>query len=203
MKTIVVDNRSVSPTKIVCVGRNYLEHIEELNNEVPEEPLFFLKPNSAISEKLHSFHQEPLHYEGELSLLYEAGRFSAVGFGLDITKRVLQNKLKSKGLPWERCKAFDGAAIFSQFVKIDKISRTLGLELSINGKRVQSGNVNLMINKPDDILASLLRFMSLENGDVVMTGTPKGVGEINAGDVFCGKIMDGNSLITRGEWVAE
>lgn len=202
MKTIVVGNRTVAPTKIVCVGRNYIEHIEELNNEVPEEPLFFLKPNSAISEKLHSFHQEPLHYEAELSFLYEEGRFSAVAFGLDITKRMLQNKLQSKGLPWERCKAFDGSAIFSQFVEIDKISPRLGLELSINGELLQSGNVNLMIYKPVDILASILGFMSLENGDVVMTGTPKGVGEINAGDVFCGKIMDHDSPISSGEWLA-
>jgi 2-keto-4-pentenoate hydratase/2-oxohepta-3-ene-1,7-dioic acid hydratase in catechol pathway len=202
LRTIVVDNRAVSPSKIVCVGRNYIDHIEELNNEVPEEPLFFLKPNSAISETLHAFHQEPLHYEGELSFLFESGRFSAVGFGLDITKRNLQNKLKSKGLPWERCKAFDGSAAFSPFVGIDKIGPTLGLELSINGKIVQSGNVGLMINKPNDILTSLSRFMSLENGDVVMTGTPKGVGEIRAGDVFRGKIMDGDSPVTRGEWVA-
>lgn len=202
MKTIIVDNRSVSPTKIVCIGRNYIEHIKELNNEVPEEPVLFLKPNSAISEKLFSFHQEPLHYEGELSLLYEEGRFSAVGFGLDITKRTLQNKLKAKGLPWERCKAFNGSAIFSQFVAIENISPTLGLELSINGELVQSGNINLMINKPGDILASISCFMSLENGDVLMTGTPKGVGKIKAGDVFCGKIVDNDSTITSGEWLA-
>lgn len=202
MKTIIVDNRSVSPTKIVCIGRNYMEHIKELNNEVPEEPVFFMKPNSAISEKLLSFHQEPLHYEGELSFLYEEGRFSAVGFGLDITKRTLQNKLKAKGLPWERCKAFDGSAIFSQFVAIDNISPTLGLALSINGELVQSGNINMMINKPDDILASISRFMSLENGDVLMTGTPKGVGEIKAGDIFCGKIVDKASTMTSGEWLA-
>lgn len=202
MKTIIVDNRSVSPTKIVCIGRNYIEHIKELNNEVPEEPVFFLKPNSAISEKLLSFHQEPLHYEGEISLLYEAGRFSAVGFGLDVTKRTLQNKLKAKGLPWERCKAFDGAALFSQFVAIDNVSPRLGLELSINGELVQSGNIDMMINKPGEILASISRFMSLENGDVLMTGTPKGVGEIKAGDVFRGKIVDDDLTVTSGEWLA-
>ncbi len=202
MKTIVVSNRVVSPSKIVCVGRNYIEHVEELNNEIPDEPLFFSKPNSAISEKLSSFHQEPLHYEGELSFLFEDDRFCAVGFGLDITKRALQNKLKSKGLPWERCKSFDGSAIFSQFVEIDRVSPNLRLELRVNGKIVQSGNIGLMIYKPDDILSSLLRFMSLENGDIVMTGTPKGVGVINAGDIFCGKIMDNDSLITSGEWLA-
>jgi len=202
LKTIVVDNRAISPSKIVCVGRNYIEHIEELNSEVPDEPVFFLKPNSAISEKLSSFHQEPLHYEGELCFLFENGRFSAVGFGLDITKRTLQSKLKSKGLPWERSKSFDGSAIFSQFVEIDKVSQNLSLELSVNGRIVQSGNVSLMIYKPDDILVSLLSFMSLDNGDIVMTGTPKGVGIINAGDIFCGKIMDNYSLITSVEWLA-
>lgn len=203
MNTIIVDNRLVSPSKIVCIGRNYIEHIEELDNEVPEEPLFFLKPNSAISEKLHAFHQEPLHFESEISFLYEDGRFTAVGFGLDLTKRMLQNKLKSKGLPWERCKAFDGAAVFSRFVEIDNVNPALGLELRVNGKVAQSGGVSLMIHAPDDILAAISDFMSLENGDVVMTGTPKGVGKIIAGDVFCGKIMDGDTPITRGEWVAD
>lgn len=202
MKTIIVGNRTVSPTKIVCVGRNYLDHIKELNNEVPDEPVIFSKPNSAISDKLSVFHQEPLHYEGELSFVFENGRFSAVGFGLDITKRTLQNKLKAKGLPWERCKSFDGSALFSKFVEIEKVSQNLSLELSINGQMVQSGSVRLMINKPEDILVSILGFMSLENGDIVMTGTPKGVGVINAGDLFCGEIRDNDSLVTQGEWLA-
>jgi len=202
MKTIIVDNRVISPSKIVCCGRNYVEHIKELGSEVPEEPVVFMKPNSAISEQLHSFLQEPLHYEGELSFLFEDGRFSAVGFGLDITKRTLQNKLKSKGLPWERSKAFDGSALFSKFIGIDQVSQNLSLELSINGKVVQSGNISLMLYKPDDILLNLLKFISLDNGDIVMTGTPKGVGLINSGDLFCGKVMDNGSLLTSHEWVA-
>lgn len=202
MKTIIVDNRTVAPSKIVCVGRNYIEHIKELDNEVPDEPLFFLKPNSAISGTLNAFHIERLHYEGELSFLFEDDRFSAVGFGLDITKRALQNKLKSKGLPWERCKSFDGSALFSPFAGIEKISPYLGLELRINDKVVQSGNISLMIYQPDVLLSALSGFISLENGDIVMTGTPKGVGKINAGDVFCGTVMDNDSPITRGEWVA-
>ncbi len=202
MNSIIVENRNVVPSKIVCVGRNYLEHIAELNNEVPEEPVFFIKPNSAITTELHAFHHEPLHYEGELSFLFEDGRFTAVGFGLDITKRALQNKLKSKGLPWERCKAFDGSATFSRFVEIATISPHLGLALRINGKLVQSGNIGLMIYKPDDILDHLARFTSLENGDIVMTGTPKGVGEIHAGDVFSGEVLEQGVSITTGEWVA-
>lgn len=179
-----------------------MQHIEELHNEVPDEPVFFLKPNSAISEKLRSFHEEPLHYEGEICFLHEDGRFSAVGFGLDITKRSLQDKLKAKGLPWERSKAFDGSAVFSPFVEVDKVSRNLSLELWINGRIAQSGNVTLMIHKPEAILDNLLRFMSLDDGDIVMTGTPKGVGIINAGDDFAGKIMDNDSVITSAEWVA-
>ncbi len=202
MKTIIVDDRVISPSKIVCCGRNYVEHIKELGSEVPEEPVVFMKPNSAISEQLHSFLQEPLHYEGELSFLFEDGRFSAVGFGLDITKRTLQNKLKSKGLPWERSKAFDGSALFSKFIGIDQVSQNLSLELSINGKVVQSGNIGLMMYKPDDILLDVLKFISLDNGDIVMTGTPKGVGLINSGDLFYGKVVDNGSLLTSREWVA-
>jgi len=203
MKTIVVDNRVIAPSKIVCVGRNYVEHIEELNSEVPDETVFFMKPNSAISEQLHSFHQEPLQYEGELCFLYEEGRFSAVGFGLDITKRALQKKLKSQGLPWERSKSFDGSAVFSQFVGIEAVSKNLRLELSINGQVVQSGSIGMMIYKPHDVLSGLSTFVSLNNGDIVMTGTPKGVGVINSKDIFCGKIMDNDVPVTSGEWVAD
>lgn len=202
MNSIIVENRRVVPSKIVCVGRNYLEHISELNNELPDEPVFFFKPNSAIGEDLHAFHQEPLHYEGELSFLYEDGRFTAVGFGLDITKRALQNKLKAKGLPWERCKAFDGSALFSRFVGIAAVSRHLGLELHINSKLTQSADIGMMIYAPDAILAHLAGFTRLENGDIVMTGTPKGVGQIHAGDAFCGKVVAQGEAICTGTWVA-
>ena len=202
MNSIIVEERRVVPSKIVCVGRNYLEHISELNNEVPDEPVFFFKPNSAIGADLHAFHQEPLHYEGEMSFLYEEGRFTAVGFGLDITKRALQNTLKAKGLPWERCKAFDGSALFSRFVGIAAVSRRLGLELTINGEPAQSADIGMMIYTPDAILEHLAAFTRLENGDVVMTGTPKGVGQIHAGDVFCGKVLENGVPLCTGEWVA-
>ena len=208
MNKISVGNRKITPSKIVCVGRNYVAHIEELNNEIPQEIVFFLKPNSALSEELHSFHQvpfhqEPLHYEAELCFLYEDGRFSAVGLGLDITKRALQSQLKEKGLPWERAKAFDGSAVFSPFVEIPSISENLQLELAINKKIIQSGSIHLMIHKPDEIVSELLTFMSLNEGDVVMTGTPKGVGVINKDDVFVGRVMDGGEVMTRVEWVAK
>lgn len=202
MKTILVDNKEVIPSKIVCVGRNYVEHVRELNNEVPQDPVFFLKPNSAISEKVNSFHEEPLHYEGELCFVYGEGSFCAVGFGLDITKRELQSTLKSKGLSWERAKAFDGSAVFSPFVSIDKISENLRLELYINGSLIQSGHIGLMMFSPDKILDDLSSFMTLYPGDVVMTGTPKGVGVIKAGDIFYAKIMDKDSILTHAEWQA-
>lgn len=203
LQKIIVGNRYVAPSKIICVGRNYVKHIEELGNEVPDDMVVFLKPNSAISEELHSFHQEQLHYEGELCFLFENGSFSAVGFGLDITKRELQSKLKSKGLPWERAKAFDGSAIFSQFVEISNVSKNLTFELDINGKNIQSGSINLMIYKPEEILAELLTFMSLCNGDIVMTGTPMGVGPVNPGQIFTGKVKDNDEVITSAEWAAK
>lgn len=203
MKTIIVGKRYVAPSKIICVGRNYVKHIEELDNEMPDDMVVFLKPNSAISEELHSFHQEQLHYEGELCFLFENGKFSAVGFGLDITKRELQSKLKSKGLPWERAKAFDGSAIFSQFVEIPNLSKKLTFELDINGKNIQSGSISLMIYKPEEILVELLTFMSLCNGDIVMTGTPMGVGPVNPGQIFAGKVKDNDEVITSAEWLAK
>ena len=108
MNTIQVAGVETTPSKIVCVGRNYVAHIEELGNEVPEQMVVFGKPNSAIGNKLQAFHGgEPLHYEGEIALAISNGRATAAGFGLDLTKRTLQGQLKKKGLPWERAKAFD------------------------------------------------------------------------------------------------
>jgi 2-keto-4-pentenoate hydratase/2-oxohepta-3-ene-1,7-dioic acid hydratase in catechol pathway len=192
----------VTPTKIICVGRNYVEHIFELNNEVPEDMVVFLKPNSAITEELHSFNGEQLHYEAEICFVFENDRFTAVGFGLDITKRALQNKLKGKGLPWERAKAFNGSAIFSRFVEVSKISQNLSVELDINGTIIQSSKVEKMIYKPDEILSELSTFMSLSNGDIVMTGTPKGVGSINRGQEFYGRIINDGKVITSVKWIA-
>lgn len=203
LKSVVVGDRNVTPSKIVCIGRNYVEHIQELGNDIPQDMVVFLKPNSAISEVLQSTHQEPLHYESELCFLFENGDFSAVGFGLDLTKRDLQNKLKSKGLPWERAKAFDGSAVFSDFVEMQNNITNLTFALEINGKNVQTGNIGLMIYKPDAILAELLTFMSLNNGDIVMTGTPKGVGVINANQVFVGKVKDNDHTIIDTEWLAK
>ena len=203
LNTVIVGGRHITPSKIICIGRNYVEHINELNNEIPGQMVVFLKPNSAISSELVSFKQEQLHYEGEMCFLFEKGRFSAVGFGLDITKRKLQSELKSKGLPWERAKAFDASAVFSPFTETSEIDTSLSVELDINGKNIQAGGVSLMMVKPDEILTELKTFMTLCDGDIVMTGTPKGVGTINKGDVYSGKIKLGEEVITHSEWTAK
>ncbi|WP_438862598.1 fumarylacetoacetate hydrolase family protein [Neptunicella sp.] len=203
MHSIIVDGKTVSPSKVICVGRNYVEHIAELGNELPDEMVVFIKPNSAISAELKAFHQGPLHYEGELCFVYQGGRFSAVGFGLDLTKRDLQSKLKAKGLPWERAKAFDGAAVLGEFVSIEQIDDSLRLELMINDQLVQSGGVDLMMYKPDIILRELQQFITLQDGDVVMTGTPKGVGVIRAGDHFRAAVYAKDQLLTSAKWQAK
>ncbi len=204
MKTVVVDNKQVVPLKIVCIGRNYVDHIAELGNEIPDDMVVFNKPNSAISSELLSYHQEQLHYEGELCFVVKNGQFSAVGFGLDLTKRGLQNKLKAKGLPWERAKAFDGSAIFSDFVTIDAsdINQSLTLELKINDEVIQAGGVELMMYKPNEIFAELKRYTTLNNGDIVMTGTPKGVGIITKGSIFKGKVLKNNVELISKTWLS-
>ena len=202
LNTITIGGRKLTPSKIVCVGRNYVEHIEELGNEIPEEMVVFIKPNSAISETLRATHQEPLHYEGEICFVVENGRFSAVGFGLDLTKRALQSKLKAKGLPWERAKAFDGAALFSDFVELIADTASLSLTLDIDGRRAQSGKTSMMLYKPETILAELKTFLTLNDGDIVMTGTPAGVGIIQAGDLFEGQVWAGGQPVASGRWQA-
>jgi 2-keto-4-pentenoate hydratase/2-oxohepta-3-ene-1,7-dioic acid hydratase in catechol pathway len=203
MNTVSMENKNITPSKIVCVGRNFVEHIKELGNEIPENMVLFMKPNSAISNELASGSEEPIHFEGEICFLYENGKFSAVGFGLDLTKRELQSRLKAKGLPWERAKAFDGAALFSNFVAISEISQDLSIELEIDGKLVQSGSIQQMIYKPNQILAEIQSFISLNDGDIVMTGTPKGVGVVNKSSVFVGRIMKDGKVLISAKWKAK
>jgi 2-keto-4-pentenoate hydratase/2-oxohepta-3-ene-1,7-dioic acid hydratase in catechol pathway len=202
MNVVIVDKKQVTPSKIICIGRNYVDHIAELGNEVPDEMVVFLKPNSAISTQLHSFHQEVLHYEAELCFLYQQGKFTAVAVGLDLTKRTLQAELKAKGLPWERAKAFNGAAVFSDFVFINEIDNDLSLALSIDGNLTQAGGVELMMVKPDEILTQLQDFIDLEDGDIVMTGTPKGVGKIVSGSQFIGKVICQDKTLVSATWLA-
>ncbi|WP_114325953.1 fumarylacetoacetate hydrolase family protein [Candidatus Colwellia aromaticivorans] len=202
MNTVIVDKKLVIPSKVICIGRNYVDHITELGNEVPDEMVVFLKPNSAISTQLQSFHQEVLHYEAELCFLYQQGKFSAVAVGLDLTKRTLQAKLKTKGLPWERAKAFNGAAVFSDFVLIDEVDNSLSLTLAIDGNIIQAGGVKLMMVKPAEILTQLQDFIDLEDGDIVMTGTPKGVGQIVSGSQFIGKVICQGRTLVSATWLA-
>jgi len=204
MKSIIVDNTVITPSKIMCVGRNYVDHIAELGNEVPDEMVIFNKPNSAISTELSSYHQEQLHYEGELCFVIENAKVCAVGFGLDITKRSLQSKLKAKGLPWERAKAFNGSAVFSDFISIEQsqINETLSLELLINNEVIQEGGVKLMMHKPAEILIELQKYTELYDGDIIMTGTPKGVGLIVKGECFKGRVLSGDNEIVSASWIA-
>ena len=183
--------QEITPSKVVCIGRNYVDHIKELANEMPDEMVVFIKPNSAISSTLLAKHNDDvLHYEAELSFLYQGGRFIAVALGLDLTKREVQGKMKAKGLPWERAKAFDRSAIFSDFVSITQQDiEQLHLSLMINDDLKQQGGVKLMLAKPDAILKEIESFISLEDGDIVMTGTPKGVGVITRSDNFFGQVF--------------
>lgn len=202
MKSLSFADQAVFPSKIVCVGRNFVDHILELGNEVPTEPVIFLKPNTAIGDDLLSARDEEIHYEGELSFIIRNGQIAGVGFGLDLTKRRLQKHLKDKGLPWERAKAFDGAALFSKFVPIDENLSALSLRLNIDGKLRQSGDYTLMINKPEALIMNIQKFCTLLDNDIVMMGTPKGVGKIEKGQLFEGAVFNGAELLIEKSWTA-
>ncbi|WP_261817810.1 fumarylacetoacetate hydrolase family protein [Vibrio gallicus] len=201
MLAVQYKGQSITPSKIVCVGRNYVEHICELGNEIPQQMVVFNKPNSSITTQLTSGSDEPIHYEAELCFLIRANKLAGVGLGLDLTKRECQSKLKAKGLPWERAKAFDGSALFSEFVEFDDLNE-LSLELYINGKLTQQGGVSLMMYPPLTILSELSQFTSLCDGDIVMTGTPKGVGVVNCADQFLGKVLLRGKSIVEVKWLA-
>lgn len=200
MQTIQFENEPVYPSKIVCVARNYLGHIKELGNAVPEQPVIFIKPNSAVTDVLTLPIDEPVGYEGEICFLIRGNKFYGVGFGLDLTKRAVQAELKSKGLPWERAKAFDGSAVLGQFVAFDGDTADLSLCLMINGHIVQQGGVNDMMNSPKKLLAAAQSFLTIEDNDVLMTGTPEGVGPVKAGDDFHGQIFEGHALLVEARW---
>ncbi|QCT94094.1 fumarylacetoacetate hydrolase family protein [Caminibacter mediatlanticus TB-2] len=187
--------------KVVCVGRNYVEHIEELNNEFPTEPVYFIKPNSCISDEIKVVDYSPMHYEGEICFLIENKRAVAVGFGFDMTLREIQTKLKKKGLPWERAKAFKNSAVFSEFVEFNGFD---GLEVEVikNGKFVQKGGVELMIYKPEFLIEDIDKIFGLEDGDIVMSGTPKGVGVVEKGDKFIGRILQKGRVLVEREFIA-
>ena len=204
MQSVNVAGKAIYPSKIICVGRNYVEHIKELQNEVPDSMVVFNKPNSAISKILYSqLDNQTLHYEGELAFMVDGNKLAAVAFGLDLTKRALQTALKQKGLPWERAKAFDGAALFSAFVPVDGNIEQLSLRLEIDGQLRQTGGVPMMIHKPDAVLEELQQFISLEDGDIIMTGTPAGVGQIRSRTLFNGTVLLKNEPLVAAAWTAQ
>ena len=204
MQSIIFNDNAITPSKIVCVGRNYVAHIEELGNEIPDNMVVFNKPNSAITDILRSqMAGQALHYEAELAFMVEGGKLAAVAFGLDLTKRELQSELKNKGLPWERAKAFDGGALFSEFVPVPDDIEQLCVQLCVDGKVRQEGGVALMSYRPATILEELKSFITLEDGDVIMTGTPAGVGAIRTGELFEGAVLQGIERLVTASWVAQ
>lgn len=200
MKSVRFDNEESYPSKIVCIGRNYVEHIEELGNEMPDEMVVFNKPNSSISHTLYDI-SDDCHFEAEICFTILNNELAGVGFGLDLTKRDLQSKLKSKGLPWERAKAFDHSVVFSDFVSLGEDPKGLKLQLFINDTLTQEGSYEMMIYKPQTIIKELLSFTSLDDGDIIMTGTPKGVGTYKKGDYFVGKIFCKDKLMIEQNWI--
>ena len=200
MQQISLDGQWLTPSKIICIGRNYVEHINELGNEIPTEPVIFIKPNSAITDLMTFDPQEDIHYEAELTFVMQDGGLSGVGIGLDLTKRAVQSQLKVKGLPWERAKSFDGSAVLSNFVSIPGRIEELSLELYINGELTQLATFDLMLHKPNDILAEVSAFMTCEEGDLIMTGTPKGVGRIQLGATFMARVLSNQQTILENTW---
>ena len=202
MRTLLFNGRSVHPSKIMCVGKNYAAHIEEMNSVPSDLMTLFMKPNSSITDELTSYRSEPVHFEGEICLLIEHNRVAGIGFGLDLTKRATQATLKAAGLPWERSKAFEGAALFSSFVDAPASLENIVLELSIDGELRQRGGTQHMLYSPSVILQELQTFLPLEDGDIIMTGTPAGVGPIEQGATFTGRILDGERELVSAQWIA-
>lgn len=199
MKSIQFDSRPLCPSKIVCIGRNYVEHIYELGNEIPSSMVVFNKPNSAITDTLR-FISPDTRFEGEICFLMMGGAIEGIGFGLDLTKAELQNHLKAKGLPWERAKGFDGSAVLGKFVPFDGNIEDLRMTLHINGAIAQEATYELMIYKPAEMISEIKSFMSFEDGDIIMSGTPKGVSTYSVGDTFTGRVYSGETLLVESSW---
>jgi 2-keto-4-pentenoate hydratase/2-oxohepta-3-ene-1,7-dioic acid hydratase in catechol pathway len=194
--------KEVIPSKVICVGRNYVEHIHELNNEIPASMVLFNKPNSAITDKLY-YIQKDCRFEAEICFLIFDNKIEGIGFGLDLTKADLQNYLKSKGLPWERAKAFDKSAVFGKFIKLEGDIKSLEMKLFVNDTLIQHATYDLMIYKPDKIVDEIQSFMSFEDGDIIMSGTPKGVSTYKVSDSFRGEIYIDNNMIIEEKFVVE
>ena len=191
--------------KIICIGRNYAKHIEELANEKPENPVIFLKPDSAILAKKQPFFIPPfsndIHYEVEVLVkINKVGKYidekfankyyDEIGLGIDFTARDIQNKCKEKGLPWEKAKGFDGSAVISEFISKESLGDLNNLSFSLhkNEELVQDGNTNAMLWKMDELISYVSQFFTLKKGDIIFTGTPAGVGKVHENDILLGKI---------------
>jgi 2-keto-4-pentenoate hydratase/2-oxohepta-3-ene-1,7-dioic acid hydratase in catechol pathway len=193
--------------KIICIGRNYAKHIEELANEKPESPVVFLKPDSAILPKKNPFFipsfSDDVHYEVEVLIkINKVGKhiaakfahkyYDEIGLGIDFTARDVQEKCKKKGLPWEKAKAFDGAAVVGKFLaKSDfKDVDNINFRLEKNDKVQQTGNTSLMLWKIDTLIEYISKYFTLKIGDIIFTGTPSGVAKVNSNDILKGFIEE-------------
>lgn len=203
MKSVIVNNVNISPSKVICIGMNYAEHIVELNSTPPDNQVIFMKPNSAIADEIYTLEAAAVHYESEISFVITDNALTAVGFGLDLTLREVQSSLKAKGHPWERSKAFDRSAVFSEFIQIPDRIEDLSIELYINNTLTQTGGYDLMLHKPQEILDETAKFLSFDDGDILMTGTPKGVGALIQGDIFLGKILSKGVVILEKQWTVQ
>lgn len=191
--------------KIFCIGRNYAEHAKELGNAIPDEPVIFIKPRTALLQGSGTFYypqfSNELHYEAELVLqICKNGKYisqkhankyyNQITVGIDFTARDIQNELKSKGLPWEKAKAWDGSAYVGKWKKIEDVKQPVNFSLTLNNEPVQHGSSSQMIHSFDKIIAHISEYFSLNIGDLVFTGTPAGVGECVITDVLRGYIED-------------
>ena len=199
MQQINFNNKKVTPSKIICIGRNYVEHIKELNNETPDSMVVFNKTNSALSSELY-YINENTRFEGEICFLIQNKKIAGIGFGLDLTDAKIQKKMKEKGLPWERAKSFDKSAVLSDFIEFEGNIEDIRMELFLNTKLIQEATYDLMIYKPNEMLKEIDSFMSLEDNDIIMSGTPKGVGYYKVNDNFTGKIYNKNKLVLTIDW---
>lgn len=189
--------------KIICIGRNYVAHIAELQNERPEEPVIFIKPDSSVLPKQQDFYipdfSNDIHYEVEVLVkIKKVGKhiteefaptyYDEIGLGIDFTARDLQSKLKEKGLPWEKAKGFDGAAVIGEWLPKSLFANVNDLHFKLlkNEEVVQNGHTKLMLWKIDEIIAYVSTFFMLKKGDIIFTGTPAGVGKVSPNDYLSG-----------------
>lgn len=192
--------------KIICIGRNYADHAKELGNKLPEKPVFFLKPDTALLRKNEPFYypefSQEIHYETEVVIrINKVGKYiekkfahryyDEIGLGIDFTARDLQRQCKEKGLPWEIAKSFDHSAPLSEtFINKEELPEFMNFKLDLNGNIVQDGNTKDMLFSVDELLEYVSRFYTLKIGDLLFTGTPVGVGKVKIGDRLKGYLED-------------